>query len=278
MLRLVQGHPKLMELADGLATDAGALEQHVTRAQEAWAAGGPPLEAFFRSGRSELNEADFLQALSDWTASVAGSLPDQSRGLFEFLCCLEEPDRTQSIILANWDDYLKRTAPSKPEASAREPTRPPLKPEAPGPRLPSRRSRRRSSGSDRPWPATAKEPSPAEMLQRLQGDWTTRRRPKLASNARASCSNCSTIRKPSRRSKPRRGPHYSRRWNRCWRRGWSNGGPWTRRTASEAKPSSRSIRAWPRPVSARRGPPSRRPSMRSWPRTGARGTSTASGP
>jgi hypothetical protein len=119
MLRLVQGHPKLMELADGLATDAAALEQHVARAQEAWAAGGPPLEAFFRAGRSELDEADFLQALSDWTATVAGSLPDQSRGLFEFLCCLEEPDRTQSILLANWDDYLQRTAPPKPEAPAR---------------------------------------------------------------------------------------------------------------------------------------------------------------
>jgi hypothetical protein len=120
MLRLVQGHPKLMELADGLATDAAALEQHVARAQEAWAAGGPPLEAFFRAGRSELDEADFLQALSDWTATVAGSLPDQSRGLFEFLCCLEEPDRTQSILLANWDDYLQRTSPPKRQRSASE--------------------------------------------------------------------------------------------------------------------------------------------------------------
>ena len=192
-----------MELADGLATAAAALEQHVTRAQEAWAAGGPPLEAFFRAGRSELDEADFLQALSDWTATVAGSLPDQSRGLFEFLCCLEEPDRTQSILLATWDDYLQRTSPSKPEASAsgnpsdtapRKPealasgnpsdTSPP-KPEAPASGNPSDTAPPKpeapASGPAEPAPpdpaallhalsalASDAEGSPAEMLQQLE--------------------------------------------------------------------------------------------------------------
>ena len=59
-------------------------------------------------GQSELGEDEFLRVLSDWTSGVTQTLPADSRRLFEFLCCLEEPDRTSEIVIANWDDFLER--------------------------------------------------------------------------------------------------------------------------------------------------------------------------
>jgi hypothetical protein len=107
-LRLVQGHPKLLELAEGQAADPGTLAKHLERATAAWAEGSGRLEAFFRERRSVLGEADFLRVLGQWSSTIATTLPEPTRVLFHFLCCLEEEDRQEAIVRDNWGDLWKR--------------------------------------------------------------------------------------------------------------------------------------------------------------------------
>jgi hypothetical protein len=108
MLRLVQGHPKLLDLAEGQSADPASLDSHLDRAQAATLAGAAPLAAFFETGRSALEEEDFLATLSGWTKAIASSLSDDAQRLFGFLCCLEEDDRVEEIVAANWQDFLDR--------------------------------------------------------------------------------------------------------------------------------------------------------------------------
>jgi tetratricopeptide (TPR) repeat protein len=107
-LAVVQGHPKLIELAEGQAGDPAALAAHLERAAAAWAGGEGRLRAFFQQGESPFEAEDFLAALSGWTQGVAASLPPASRSLFHCLCALEEGDRQSWIVEANWADLWKR--------------------------------------------------------------------------------------------------------------------------------------------------------------------------
>ncbi len=97
-LRMVQGHPKLLELAEGQAAAAEGLAAHLDRAQEASGAGAKELDAFFQTGESALEADAFLRQLSGWTRSVVGSLSEAARPLFSRLCCLEEEDREKRVI------------------------------------------------------------------------------------------------------------------------------------------------------------------------------------
>jgi hypothetical protein len=75
VLRVVQGHPKLMELADAVAADRARLDAQLTAAEEA--ADGLGLEAFFRDGDSALGPGQFLAALTGWTIGALDVLtPD----------------------------------------------------------------------------------------------------------------------------------------------------------------------------------------------------------
>ena len=58
MLRVVQGHPKLMELADAAAADPARLAAQLAAAETA--VGGQVLDAFFRDGATALDAAQFL--------------------------------------------------------------------------------------------------------------------------------------------------------------------------------------------------------------------------
>ena len=121
-LRIVQGHPKLLELADGLAADASALAGQVAAAEREAAAGpagrASQLDIFFAPvrglpegvevGESRQEEADFVAALRGWTGGVAARLSPAAGLLLPFLCRLEEPDRRSGIVQANWGDFLKR--------------------------------------------------------------------------------------------------------------------------------------------------------------------------
>lgn len=112
-LRVVQGHPKLLELADSLAADRTALAARVAAAADELAARGELLDAFFaagltREGETRQTDADFVQALQGWTAGVAGGLPPVAALLFTFLCRLEAEDRRLDIVQANWRDFLNR--------------------------------------------------------------------------------------------------------------------------------------------------------------------------
>lgn len=112
-LRVVQGHPKLMELADGLAADRAALQQRVNAAEQQLAASGEVLDAFFakggaQEGRSQQTPEQFVQALQNWTDDVLARLTPIAQRLFVFLCRIEPEDREESVVQANWDDTLKR--------------------------------------------------------------------------------------------------------------------------------------------------------------------------
>jgi tetratricopeptide (TPR) repeat protein len=120
-LRLVQGHPKLIELADNLAADPQRLVAQLDRAE---AAEGGELDAFFRVGESRFDAAAFTASLRAWTTGIAAALPEAARTFFHFLCAIEESDRESWVIEKNWSDLWKRLArpePAPPIAEALEP-------------------------------------------------------------------------------------------------------------------------------------------------------------
>jgi len=112
-LKLVQGHPELIKLAEAQAADTKGLTGHLERAEGAWAAEGVgtgELASFFAAGESRVRADQFLRALAGWTDSVAATLPAAARTLFQVLCCCEEEDRESRVIEANWSDIWKRLA------------------------------------------------------------------------------------------------------------------------------------------------------------------------
>ena len=106
VLRVVQGHPKLLELADAAAADRNRLDAQLTAAEEATAGHG--LEAFFRYGASALDAEDFLSAMSTWTVTALAVLSPEAQLMAQFLACLEDDDRRSDVIEANWGDLWQR--------------------------------------------------------------------------------------------------------------------------------------------------------------------------
>jgi hypothetical protein len=109
-LEVVQGHPKLIELAEGQAGDPAALVQQVERAAAVWAKREGTLTAFFTAGASQYTAEDFLKVLAGWTCGVSETLPSASRTLFHCLCVLEEEDRQSWIVEATWEHLWRRLA------------------------------------------------------------------------------------------------------------------------------------------------------------------------
>ena len=113
LLHVVQGHPKLIELAEGQASNPSALAAHLARAEAAWARGAVDagrLNAFFREGDSQVEAGAFLQALAGWTEAITTTLPVACRTLFQFLCGVEEEDRLDWVVQAVWPVLWKRLA------------------------------------------------------------------------------------------------------------------------------------------------------------------------
>lgn len=108
VLRVVQGHPKLMELADAAAADRGWLDQRLAAAEAAAESSGMELDAFFRDGTSTVDPSQFLDALTGWTTGALEAIPVQARRMAEFVACLETSDRQSGIIEANWGDLWRR--------------------------------------------------------------------------------------------------------------------------------------------------------------------------
>ena len=105
MLRVVQGHPELIELAENLAADPQRLAAQLDRAETAERG---ELDAFFRVGESDFDAAAFTVSLRDWTTGIAAALPEASRTFFHFLCAIEEGDRESWVVQMNWADLWKR--------------------------------------------------------------------------------------------------------------------------------------------------------------------------
>jgi hypothetical protein len=114
-LLAVQGHPKLLELADGLAADRAKLAERLAAAEAEQAGHGVELEAFFAAGTAQEGEtrqddADFMQALRGWTQGIAAGLTPTAHCLFQVLSVLEPEDRRRDIIEATWPHILDRWA------------------------------------------------------------------------------------------------------------------------------------------------------------------------
>jgi tetratricopeptide (TPR) repeat protein len=102
VLNVAQGHPKLLELADGQAADPMRLGALVEAGDQAWREAGGLPDGFFTTGESQADGADYRHVLAAWTQAVTGTLTDGHRTLFWFLCCMEEDDRTWPVADATW--------------------------------------------------------------------------------------------------------------------------------------------------------------------------------
>ena len=111
VLEIAQGHPKLLELADGQAADPAMLAALVQAGGQAWQQAGGLPDGFFASGASRAAAGDYLRVFDAWTTAVADALAPDHRNLFWFLCCLEDDDRIRPVANASWPrlwDHLKR--------------------------------------------------------------------------------------------------------------------------------------------------------------------------
>jgi tetratricopeptide (TPR) repeat protein len=106
VLTLVQGHPKLLELADAAAADRTRLASQLAAAEAA--VDGTALTAFLSQGDTVLDASQFLRTLTAWTTDAAATLPAPARLLLHALCQIEQIDRTSSVLAGNWTDLWRR--------------------------------------------------------------------------------------------------------------------------------------------------------------------------
>ena len=113
VLAVVQGHPKLLELADAAAADQAVLTAHLAAAESATeaATGGAALAAFFATGQSRLDPDGFVGVLAGWTASAVGILPGPAGLLVQMLCQLEDEDRWSFVLEFAWAGVWRRLHP-----------------------------------------------------------------------------------------------------------------------------------------------------------------------
>ena len=101
MLRLVQGHPKLIDLAEAQAKDPSLLAEHLARADAAQTKGAAELDAFFQDGATCFDQAAFLTSLRDWTNGIVGALPGVRHGSSSTFCARSKaPEQDTDIALA----------------------------------------------------------------------------------------------------------------------------------------------------------------------------------
>jgi hypothetical protein len=116
VLNVAQGHPKLLELADGQAADPVRLATLLQAGDQAWRLVGGLPAGFFTADGAQASGEDYLQVLDAWTRTVCAGLAPIERVLFWCLCCLEEKDRTQDVVGGNWVGLGQRL--SLPASSA----------------------------------------------------------------------------------------------------------------------------------------------------------------
>jgi len=121
-LRVVQGNPELITLADRQASDPSVLEERLSDSETAWIDQYPQLDRFFSEGESSQQAERFIAVLKRWTQSAAQALPDDARFLFYFLCCLEETDRTEGMVEDVWP-FLRERLNSPSSTAFHEPLR-----------------------------------------------------------------------------------------------------------------------------------------------------------
>ncbi|MCO5996344.1 CHAT domain-containing protein [Actinoallomurus rhizosphaericola] len=108
VLESAQGHPKLLELADGQASDPDRLRTLVAIARDTWQRTSVSPESFFRTGVADATGDDYLHALGAWTRTLLGGLAPAERDAFLFLCCVEESDWIGLVLEEVWKPLWAR--------------------------------------------------------------------------------------------------------------------------------------------------------------------------
>ncbi len=108
VLEDTRGHPKLLELADGLAASPERLRELVDAADAAWWETGSLPAGFFTSGERQADDQDYLPVLAAWSRAAAAMLAPADRDLFCLLCCLEEADRIRPVLEVSWPGLWRR--------------------------------------------------------------------------------------------------------------------------------------------------------------------------
>jgi len=110
-----QGHPKLLELADGQAAHPTRLAALLNASDQAWKKHGGLPHGFFATDEAAAPDSgptaaatNYWQVLAAWTTSVEDTLSPGERDLFWFLGCLEEPDRRRPVLGATWAGLWQR--------------------------------------------------------------------------------------------------------------------------------------------------------------------------
>lgn len=122
VLTLVQGHPKLLELADAAATDRARLVSQLAAAEAA--VDGAALSAFLTQGDTTLDAPQFLRTLTAWTTDAAATLPAPARLLLQALCRIGDTDRNSAVLERTWADlwrHLDQPGQAPPLAEATAP-------------------------------------------------------------------------------------------------------------------------------------------------------------
>lgn len=107
VLRVVRGHPKLMELADASADGQFQYQLALELAAADEAADGERLAAFFRGSTIAPSALQFLDTLRGWVSTVLLGLPAATQLMARFLACLEDGDRQSGIVTDNWTDLWR---------------------------------------------------------------------------------------------------------------------------------------------------------------------------
>jgi hypothetical protein len=105
LLAVVQGHPKLLELADRLAADRATLAARLGDAPET-----PEVRAFFETGESPRKEVDFVAQLGAWAEAAYQDLDARAQRLLQCLVRMEEPDRDSRVLEAVWGEVMEEEA------------------------------------------------------------------------------------------------------------------------------------------------------------------------
>ena len=107
-LECAQGHPKLLELADGAAADPDALRAMLGKIADMWRRLGTQPGKFLRAAEPAADATSYMRVLTEWAGSAAALLPADARDLFWFLCCLEEADRVSTVADTTWPQLQNR--------------------------------------------------------------------------------------------------------------------------------------------------------------------------
>ena len=112
VLNATQGHPKLLELAEGQAAEPAELAKTVLISGQAWR------EHRVAAARNAADPAAYLAVLDIWTRQVYQRLSLAAQLLFGILCSLEPDDREQGAVEDVWPHLWRRlTGPGNPPAT-----------------------------------------------------------------------------------------------------------------------------------------------------------------